>query len=1078
MNNCKYSFLKIGAWNIEGAYFKVNNFYVNKLREPEFLKNIQAHDILCVQETHCGPQDIPSQHLSQFKSIPHCRKKSSNNRYFGGMLLLVRKTVRAGVKVTYTDDSDILGITLKKEFFSLSEDLQVWFVYAPPANSPYARNRGSTISKLEELLASNATSQHLILGDLNGRTAREDDFISETYDTHSPTHHVRLNALDAPPPRRNMDSHPPDEHGKLIINLCKTFQIRILNGRSPGDRWGNPTRYPINQAEKPSTIDYGICSHSLFPLVRSFYVLPFTSLSDHCCISVGLSTIFLPDEPSPAKEPSQPSGITYSPSFQLSQVDKYQRNLSQDPTFGKLLLEIRNHDADQTTQDKVDEWASSFNNSIVDNARKSFVMKRVASEKKNLKRPQRPAAWYNDNCIRAKNSLRRATNRLNKDPYNRSLQEQLVGRRKHYKKTCKEAESENRKRLLTKLLTTSDPKKFWGMIKDMKGYGREREDPSDSIAPSTWEEYFKDLLNTKPSQQEPPAPDLTIPSTNTSTTSLTNPPTTLPPDSPNILPTNSPTKPSTNLPTIPSTNPVLPSVPTLPTVLPAGPIRPHARELDVRITMKELRAALHKIKIGKAHGPDGILTEFIKYAPTNVIETLLEMMNAIFSNSIYPSAWTVNFLKAIFKSGPTDDPGNYRGLAIGAAIAKLYSLILLSRLENYISDNKIITKNQIGFLRGFRTADHIYVLKTIISKYTKNNGRLYAAFIDFKKAYDTVNRDILLQSLNNYGIGGKMWASIGAIYSKVQYSIRTKHATLDPILSNLGLKQGCPLSPLLFNLYINDLARYLGGGKGGVELHGEDLTHFLYADDLVIVSATKAGLQEKLNGLGLFADSKDLTINTKKSKIMVFNKGGRTLRKEHCTIKGEKLEVVSKYTYLGVEIPSSGSFCTSIGELTSKAKRAMMPLFTTIMQFNIPFRKALQLFRTYVEPILLYNSENQTAMTDKQIEKCKRSKTHIYDIINKSPLTTTQLKFTKFVMGVGKYCPSMVIFGESASLPLLMKAHIHMLKFWSRIREMDDQTLVKLAYRENLAMNARQSRSSTLLLTSIADRLEVRISLT
>ena len=110
-------------------------------------------------------------------------------------------------------------------------------------------------------------------------------------------------------------------------------------------------------------------------------------------------------------------------------------------------------------------------------------------------------------------------------------------------------------------------------------------------------------------------------------------------------------------------------------------------------------------------------------------------MNKIFINSIYPTRWKVNFLKAIYKSGPIEEPSNYRGLAIGPAIAKLYSLVLLARLEKYILDNKILTKNQIGFIRGFRTADHIYVLKTIITKYTKNGGKLYAEFIDFKNAF-------------------------------------------------------------------------------------------------------------------------------------------------------------------------------------------------------------------------------------------------------------------------------------------------------------------------------------------------------
>ena len=119
-NICNYNFTKIGCWNIHGAYDKTNSFRINKLEDPCFLKILEAHDILCVQETHCGQNDLSSDHLTQFDSIPHCRKKSSNNRFFGGMLLLIRKSVRRGVKVTNSTVPDILGITLSKEFFGRS----------------------------------------------------------------------------------------------------------------------------------------------------------------------------------------------------------------------------------------------------------------------------------------------------------------------------------------------------------------------------------------------------------------------------------------------------------------------------------------------------------------------------------------------------------------------------------------------------------------------------------------------------------------------------------------------------------------------------------------------------------------------------------------------------------------------------------------------------------------------------------------------------------------------------------------------------------------------------------------------
>ena len=122
-------------------------------------------------------------------------------------------------------------------------------------------------------------------------------------------------------------------------------------------------------------------------------------------------------------------------------------------------------------------------------------------------------------------------------------------------------------------------------------------------------------------------------------------------------------------------------------------------------------------------------------------------------------------------------------------------------------------------------------------------------------------------------------------------------------------------------------------------LQNEKLTHLMYADDLIILASSKETLQDKLDCLSKFAEIKELSINTKKSQVMVFNQSGKLLKKDTFSINGQKLKVVPKYTYLGVDIPSSGTFSTSIGQLTSKAKKAMMPLFTTIMQFNIPFKK-------------------------------------------------------------------------------------------------------------------------------------------
>ena len=129
--------------------------------------------------------------------------------------------------------------------------------------------------------------------------------------------------------------------------------------------------------------------------------------------------------------------------------------------------------------------------------------------------------------------------------------------------------------------------------------------------------------------------------------------------------------------------------------------------------------------------------------------------------------------------------------------------------------------------------------------------------------------------------------------------------------------QGFMLSPLPFILVLEALSR---------EFREKTPWDLLYADDLVLLSSTKEGLQRKLNELGTYADNKDLTVSIGKSKIMVFNKAGRK-SKLNFLYKDQKLEVVSSFTYLGVEIMTNGSLRTAIKTLTDKAKKAMMALY-------------------------------------------------------------------------------------------------------------------------------------------------------
>ena len=117
------------------------------------------------------------------------------------------------------------------------------------------------------------------------------------------------------------------------------------------------------------------------------------------------------------------------------------------------------------------------------------------------------------------------------------------------------------------------------------------------------------------------------------------------------------------------------------------------------------------------------MTEYLKIFGAIAGNILLKLTRTMFAHHIYPSIWRLNFLKPIHKKGDKEDPHNFRGLAIASALAKLHGIILLQRLKNYIHDKKYISPNQIGFMDGAQTSDHIFLLQTIVEKVVKNNRK-------------------------------------------------------------------------------------------------------------------------------------------------------------------------------------------------------------------------------------------------------------------------------------------------------------------------------------------------------------------
>ena len=353
-------------------------------------------------------------------------------------------------------------------------------------------------------------------------------------------------------------------------------------------------------------------------------------------------------------------------------------------------------------------------------------------------------------------------------------------------------------------------------------------------------------------------------------------------------------------------------------------------------------------------------------------------------------------------------------------------------------------------MKGHGTSDHIFLLQTIIEKLVnKGKRKLYVAFIDFKKAYDTVDRDILIKRMKALGINGIFLRNIASMYMKTEYSIKLKNGHLKAIRSNLGLKQGDPLSSLLFNLYIDDVNDIFDDLCHPVVMQNEKISHFLYADDLSLLSQSSEGLQRCLDKVYKYSQEKHLTISTKKSKTMVFNQAGKFL-KNTFKIHDEVLEPVQSFCYLGFDVKCSGIVKHAMNILCDKGNKALRPLLCAIARFNIPVKTSIQLFHTFISPILLYNAENWATLSNRTLENFNNDT--ILDNTTTSKIDITHRKLLKFVLGVSKSCPNLAIYGETGETPIYLKSYRLMLNFWHRVTSLPDTTLVRKAMTENVEL--------------------------
>lgn len=472
-------------------------------------------------------------------------------------------------------------------------------------------------------------------------------------------------------------------------------------------------------------------------------------------------------------------------------------------------------------------------------------------------------------------------------------------------------------------------------------------------------------------------------------------------------------------------------------------------ELDRNITDAEIRKSIKQLKTGKSGGPDKMINEFLIYGSDTLVPYLQKLFNLLFDKGHFPDCWSEGYIVPIHKKGNVNNVENYRGITLLSVLGKLFTRILNNRLTKWAEDYYIYIEAQAGFRSHMSTVDNIFVLHGLITHLLNEGKKLYCGFVDFSKAFDFVSRDIIWYKLIKLGVRGKMLTIIQSIYENVKSKVKYDTKLSESFDCYLGVRQGECLSPFLFAIYINDIeAELVDKDVSGVDIGLVKLFLLLYADDITLFSDTPEGLQEGFDALSAYCDRWKLKVNLEKTKIMVFRKGGSLPKDLKFYYKGNEVEIVSKFSYLGVVFTAGGSFSNAQTTLAGQAQKAIFKLKGYLNNvLELTPKHTLELFDKLVSPILDYSSEVWGFSQAKQIER-------------------VHLKFCKSLLGVKQSTQNNFIYGELGRTNYQTKRHYKIIKYWLKVITSEDNKYISYIYKlmiDDIDSNPRKSNWALLV---------------
>ena len=367
------------------------------------------------------------------------------------------------------------------------------------------------------------------------------------------------------------------------------------------------------------------------------------------------------------------------------------------------------------------------------------------------------------------------------------------------------------------------------------------------------------------------------------------------------------------------------------------------------ISTDEIRNALKKMKKNKAPGEDNIVIEAVKIGGDRLLENIKELFNLCLHQSETPTRWQNALTILLHKKGDPTDLENYRPISLLNHLYKLFTRIITDRLETKLDFYQ--PKEQAGFRKNFGTNDHLHCIKGIIEKSIEYNRPLVLAFVDFRKAFDTIEFNSIMKALEESRIDYRYSRLIKNIYNNATMTVRL-HKDTKCIKINRGIRQGDTLSPKLFTAVLEHAFKQLDWDTNGIKVDGEMLSHLRFADDIVLMGDNLKTIGTMLAELDAACKEVGLNINFGKTQFMT-----NLVPSENLKVDDKEITLVHKYKYLGHEIQIARDNQTTELQRRITLAWAAYGALSDIFKSSIPNHLKKKTFDQCILPVMTYGAE-------------------------------------------------------------------------------------------------------------------------